>query len=256
MVEGFFFFQAEDGIRDATVTGVQTCALPISRRAVLAAEVELAETRDAGGCPHLDVALAPPVDVCPGEPSGVAAEARREPITRGQPGDVLSRQRPSDGAAALQAALADGLALSRDGRIARELGILLADQAERCAIQHPPEGRQLRRDLAPREGEGGVRPPDEALPRPVAERRAAEDEPPQGSSRQLPVPAAMGADRLGEDLVQLPACSLRAGASRRAELVPEARAELDAPGHAGFGGEPQQFGYRRQRAGKPYRAAG
>src|SRR6266542_1474686 len=27
----FFFFQAEDGIRDATVTGVQTCALPISR---------------------------------------------------------------------------------------------------------------------------------------------------------------------------------------------------------------------------------
>src|SRR5436305_2435117 len=27
-----FFFQAEDGIRDADVTGVQTCALPISRR--------------------------------------------------------------------------------------------------------------------------------------------------------------------------------------------------------------------------------
>src|SRR6267143_4789803 len=26
----FFFFQAEDGIRDGTVTGVQTCALPIS----------------------------------------------------------------------------------------------------------------------------------------------------------------------------------------------------------------------------------
>src|SRR5260370_5603403 len=26
----FFFFQAEDGIRDSSVTGVQTCALPIS----------------------------------------------------------------------------------------------------------------------------------------------------------------------------------------------------------------------------------
>src|SRR5207253_3904057 len=26
----FFFFQAEDGIRDGHVTGVQTCALPIS----------------------------------------------------------------------------------------------------------------------------------------------------------------------------------------------------------------------------------
>src|SRR2546430_3103579 len=29
-----FFFQAEDGIRDLTVTGVQTCALPISFEAV------------------------------------------------------------------------------------------------------------------------------------------------------------------------------------------------------------------------------
>src|SRR5687767_15966418 len=28
----FFFFQAEDGIRDKLVTGVQTCALPIFRR--------------------------------------------------------------------------------------------------------------------------------------------------------------------------------------------------------------------------------
>src|SRR5437764_11419777 len=28
----FFFFQAEDGIRDTSVTGVQTCALPISLR--------------------------------------------------------------------------------------------------------------------------------------------------------------------------------------------------------------------------------
>src|SRR5688500_19834299 len=28
----FFFFQAEDGIRDYKVTGVQTCALPISSR--------------------------------------------------------------------------------------------------------------------------------------------------------------------------------------------------------------------------------
>src|SRR6266850_294193 len=27
----FFFFQAEDGIRDYKVTGVQTCALPISK---------------------------------------------------------------------------------------------------------------------------------------------------------------------------------------------------------------------------------
>src|SRR5688572_31402322 len=37
----FFFFQAEDGIRDLTVTGVQTCALPISGVTVSAT------TRDA-----------------------------------------------------------------------------------------------------------------------------------------------------------------------------------------------------------------
>src|SRR2546430_10954841 len=30
-----FFFQAEDGIRDLTVTGVQTCALPICRTCIL-----------------------------------------------------------------------------------------------------------------------------------------------------------------------------------------------------------------------------
>src|SRR5256885_5095727 len=30
----FFFFQAEDGIRDYKVTGVQTCALPILRNAM------------------------------------------------------------------------------------------------------------------------------------------------------------------------------------------------------------------------------
>src|SRR3989442_2722928 len=37
--DSFFFFQAEDGIRDADVTGVQTCALPILelREAILSA---------------------------------------------------------------------------------------------------------------------------------------------------------------------------------------------------------------------------
>src|SRR5260370_38721521 len=32
----FFFFQAEDGIRDSSVTGVQTCALPIWGNALAA----------------------------------------------------------------------------------------------------------------------------------------------------------------------------------------------------------------------------
>src|SRR5690606_39286685 len=38
----FFFFQAEDGIRDFHVTGVQTCALPISQQM----GVELVEAAD------------------------------------------------------------------------------------------------------------------------------------------------------------------------------------------------------------------
>src|SRR5205085_3688839 len=36
-----FFFQAEDGIRDLTVTGVQTCALPISLQRARAPPVAL-----------------------------------------------------------------------------------------------------------------------------------------------------------------------------------------------------------------------
>src|SRR2546425_9774991 len=40
----FFFFQAEDGIRDKLVTGVQTCALPISRPLRSAAALRRRET--------------------------------------------------------------------------------------------------------------------------------------------------------------------------------------------------------------------
>src|SRR2546430_4626097 len=40
----FFFFQAEDGIRDLTVTGVQTCALPIYGDTPL---LETGEMRDS-----------------------------------------------------------------------------------------------------------------------------------------------------------------------------------------------------------------
>src|SRR2546426_8540452 len=46
----FFFFQAEDGIRDYKVTGVQTCALPISLYDLLAPHPAL---------PHVELRLAP-----------------------------------------------------------------------------------------------------------------------------------------------------------------------------------------------------
>src|SRR3712207_7997215 len=41
-----FFFQAEDGIRDIGVTGVQTCALPISRSLRLEVTAEGVETTE------------------------------------------------------------------------------------------------------------------------------------------------------------------------------------------------------------------
>src|SRR5687767_2861655 len=58
-----FFFQAEDGIRDKLVTGVQTCALPISDRGVARQERGRHGGRDAG----LDASAAgPPTLVRPG----------------------------------------------------------------------------------------------------------------------------------------------------------------------------------------------
>src|SRR5207244_10113346 len=49
----FFFFQAEDGIRDDLVTGVQTCALPISIHALLGGRARLAEVHAADGVGEL-----------------------------------------------------------------------------------------------------------------------------------------------------------------------------------------------------------
>src|SRR5207253_6569359 len=42
-----FFFQAEDGIRDGHVTGVQTCALPISARPGARGEIAAPGDEDA-----------------------------------------------------------------------------------------------------------------------------------------------------------------------------------------------------------------
>src|SRR2546430_9882700 len=51
----FFFFQAEDGIRDLTVTGVQTCALPICAEACKEEAVRGSPTHSsrAGFCTEL-----------------------------------------------------------------------------------------------------------------------------------------------------------------------------------------------------------
>src|SRR5204863_5051565 len=51
----FFFFQAEDGIRDLYVTGVQTCALPISLFEELFQELLLKLARGGLGLFALDL---------------------------------------------------------------------------------------------------------------------------------------------------------------------------------------------------------
>src|SRR5438067_2924221 len=66
----FFFFQAEDGIRDRNVTGVQTCALPISR------SPDHLHGRRAGP-PSAGQGLAPE------SPGGAGADLRRD--ARGRP---------------------------------------------------------------------------------------------------------------------------------------------------------------------------
>src|SRR5258707_14111313 len=53
----FFFFQAEDGIRDIGVTGVQTCALPISA-AGAGATLRSSAIGDGGGSGRDDASKA------------------------------------------------------------------------------------------------------------------------------------------------------------------------------------------------------
>src|SRR5438034_5447522 len=81
MILCFFFFQAEDGIRDHCVTGVQTCALPISEGEAQGRRAEV-PGRDRGALP---LTLAGKVAVVTGASRGLGralavalAEARSE----------------------------------------------------------------------------------------------------------------------------------------------------------------------------------
>src|SRR5438132_13563255 len=62
----FFFFQAEDGIRDHCVTGVQTCALPISgpdpRKGVPDGYAGTWTGGNSSGCPSLKPGPLPSCD--------------------------------------------------------------------------------------------------------------------------------------------------------------------------------------------------
>src|SRR6266496_6779576 len=98
----FFFFQAEDGIRDLYVTGVQTCALPIWTGGLVAAQ----ELRPARVEPHVR-------DV------GVQAQGIAVP-------DVHERAGQDGAAPAREARDAEGEA-QRDAQLQRAVARVAAD---------------------------------------------------------------------------------------------------------------------------------
>src|SRR3989475_3079082 len=83
----FFFFQAEDGIRDLTVTGVQTCALPISQLTPQGpARIELALV------PFSAPAPAPP-PVPPAAAPSIASAGSRPPCPAASRAESRSEER-------------------------------------------------------------------------------------------------------------------------------------------------------------------
>src|SRR5215510_12340768 len=90
----FFFFQAEDGIRDGHVTGVQTCALPISEDDALAVEDDrsLDLGRDLGQMGERIGGLCHAVDANTANPRPILSrDAGAAPAA----GPVLRRPRPA-----------------------------------------------------------------------------------------------------------------------------------------------------------------
>src|SRR6266478_6275789 len=116
----FFFFQAEDGIRDLTVTGVQTCALP-PRPARGARPLE----RAGRGRPRATRASSPrrrpstrsrpaPRAASPCRPRATR-RALRSPPPRGRAASGTTRSRPSRRPPPDE--LANGLAVRHEDRV-------------------------------------------------------------------------------------------------------------------------------------------
>src|SRR5256886_2786557 len=110
-----FFFQAEDGIRDLTVTGVQTCALPICAPGPRRTGARPAAERDRGGALPAPQPLLPGPAQLPPEAGGADQRSDRprrrcgcptdRPVLRGVPDVRVGPAEAAGGAA--------GVALSR-----------------------------------------------------------------------------------------------------------------------------------------------
>src|SRR2546425_9269325 len=106
MLNFFFFFQAEDGIRDKLVTGVQTCALPIyadepAQEIGPVSQIELQQNlgvprrSEADAAPlHLFPQLDVVVDLPVPRQDDLAVRARHRHVPGGR--QVEDRQSPAD----------------------------------------------------------------------------------------------------------------------------------------------------------------
>src|SRR2546427_7383027 len=91
----FFFFQAEDGIRDLTVTGVQTCALPIWSRRSFAFASDPTAPMNVVEAPRLDIWSAKFVAFPPGNGSKRGTSACTSPGAKSSIGGVTKSTIPS-----------------------------------------------------------------------------------------------------------------------------------------------------------------
>ena len=124
--------------------------------------------------------------------------------------------------------------------VADEIRELLADDAERRAFELLPEGSELRGDREPGEVESPPRRPHESLPLAVAEHPTAKGHPLEDAADELAVLASLGSGELRAELVELPGIDDDAVGAGMADRVAVATAELDSPGRALCGREPQE----------------
>src|SRR5205823_10955395 len=118
-----FFFQAEDGIRDKLVTGVQTCALPISSRLGGKLPLVLAAVKILVDAAR-DKAVEPANRLL--QPTSFDVKHRCELGERGG-----ARHRPRDGTADRAVGERISLEVLRvENQISREIGILMARRIE------------------------------------------------------------------------------------------------------------------------------
>src|SRR5206468_6813686 len=90
----FFFFQAEDGIRDLIVTGVQTCALPIYTEVRRRSRSRTSVSRPALAVPYTSSATIPASTMATRSSSNVNPRFQRDLIALPPADRARPRHRP------------------------------------------------------------------------------------------------------------------------------------------------------------------